>query len=260
LRVLHEQLMAASLATGSLEPTVRGHNYFDEYTRLVLAIARAGDARPFIPVEFWPHVPPPYAYTVEAQTSLQAITNLARERVKLFTERKLLLNRHYALLVAHLLVSPDEIHHARDIPPPYPWPFVVRLDPEDTPYLDVQPDIPEEQREGPAKRVAAALGGPFKQARALERGTTPAAVERRAQKRQAEVEVGKVGYELYPHHTLEGIVIHPRFMRAVAKIAETTTTGKRPAVTKPSTVLRYINLYIAAEGLPPLPRGRPRKH
>jgi hypothetical protein len=192
--------------------------------------------------------------------ALQAILNLAREQVGLFTAGKLLLNRHYALLVAHLLVNPQEVEHACDLPAPYPWPFVVRLDSEGTPYLDVQPDITEEQRAGPAKRVAAALGGPFKQARALERGTTPVAVDRRARKKQAQLEAGKVAYELYPRYTLEGIVTHPKFRQAVAEIAATTTTGKRPAVTTRSTVLRYINLYLAAEGRPPLPRGRPRKH
>jgi hypothetical protein len=97
LRVLHEDLMPEVRAAGNLNPVVRGDNFFDTYVGLVLAMARAGDPRPFVPVDLWPYVPPLHRYTREARMGLQAIVNLARERVGLFTERKLLLNRHYAL-------------------------------------------------------------------------------------------------------------------------------------------------------------------
>jgi hypothetical protein len=256
LRGLHEQLIAA-VAAGNVEHVVRGGTSFDAYMTLVLAMARASDDRPFVPVDLWPHVPPPCPYTAEARMALQAILNLVRESIGLFTPGKLLLNCHYRLLAAHLLVSHVEVQQARDLPPPYPWPFVIRLDAEDTPYLDRQPDLADEQRAA-ADRLETALRGSLKQAAPLPRGTRPAAVDRRAQKHQAQLEIGRVANELYKTKTPEAIVTHPTFTAALDDYRR--TTGTPLCIRSGKTVLRYINLYRQAEGLPPLRRGPQPSH
>jgi hypothetical protein len=152
---------------------------------------------------------------------LQAIVNLARERVGLFTERKLLLNRHYALLLGHLLAHPQEIRHACAIPPPYPWPFVIRLDSERTPSLDVQPDI---RRPLPdlARSLAGALHSSLRQAGpapygalAKAPGAQDTSVPRKRKglspERRRVAQVADRLMKLYPDLTLSAIRQHPLF-------------------------------------------------
>jgi hypothetical protein len=253
MRGLHEQFIAA-LAAGDVDHVLRGPTYFDAYVGLVLAMARAGDPQPFIPVDLWPSVPPPYPYSAEARMALQAILNLLREPIGLFTPGKLLLNAHYRLLAAHLLVSPEEIRQADALPTPYPWPFVIVLDAEGTPSLDRQPDLADEQRRA-ADRLESALRGSLKQAPPLPRGTRPAAVEKRTKKDQARFELGRVANELYKTTTPEAILAHPRFIAALEEARR--ATGATLHVGSADAVLRLITPYRQAVGLRLLPRGRP---
>ncbi len=141
---------------------------YDWYVNGVLGLAMPGDA-PFIPVDMWPWEPPRYTYTREAYSASQIVINLLRKGVGLFTPSDLTLNKHYALLIAHILLCPDDIVTAETIPDPYPWPFVIRRKAQGTPYVEVQVDAESGLRRA-AARVEGALHKSLQQAEPLPYG------------------------------------------------------------------------------------------
>ena len=195
-------------------------------------MASAGDARRLIPADLWPSIPPRYPHTDVTSTVFQCKINLAREQIGLCTKGKLLVNRHYTLLLAHLLVFPEEIHHARDIPPPYPWPFVIRLDAEGTPYLDRQADITK--RQWPlAKRIEKELQRQSKQAGRLPNRSLPKTAKtpdvslechEMSAKRRSVAEVVDRVMRLHPNKSWTFIRTHPLFEDAQVRAGTAINT------------------------------------
>ncbi len=198
-----------------------------DYEQLVITLACANE-KPFIPVDVWPSKPKPVEMPSEGHEVFQAAINVLRKEIGLFTPGKLRLNKHYNLLLAHLLLSPDEIHHAHDISVCYPWPFILRLDDEGSAHLERQRDITTSLQLA-ANKVERALFENEKQALRLARRASRKTVQKRNQHQDEQLSLGKIGYDLHtgPERiNYEGILIHPRFTSARERmVTKITTTG-----------------------------------
>ncbi len=165
-----------------------------DYEQLVIALACAND-KPFIPVDVWPDKPKPVEMPPEAHRVFQAVIDILRREIHLFTPGKLRLNKHYALLLAHLLLSPDEIHHAHDISVCYPWPFILRLDDEGSAHLERQRDITTDQQLA-ANMVERALFASEKQAPPMPRHPSRKAKAKRNEQQRELLQLGAIAYHL----------------------------------------------------------------
>jgi hypothetical protein len=114
---LHARIGQALTVEAKIEAAQR---YVAECHNVVLAMASAGDDRQLIPVDLWPHGPPPYPHTSVTTEVFVKLMFAACCDVDLLTRRRLLVNRHYYILLAHLLACPfpELIEHARNLPLP----------------------------------------------------------------------------------------------------------------------------------------------
>ncbi len=225
-----------------------------DYLNMVLAMAIAASA-PFVPVDIWPNIPPPAKLDPDARVAFQVIANTIREGAGVFTAGKVRRNKHYALLVAHLLFWPEEIRQGGDIfDLCYPWPFVIRIDEEGSPRLERQEDIRDEGW-GIAQRIEAALFDDARQVDRLPYGTSQTARSRRDMKAERRLFAGEIANRLYETNSAEEIAKLPAFTAAL-----TADGGAVVGTIKSGDgVRKLIRLYREANNLPPLPRGRPPK-
>jgi len=222
-----------------------------DYLNMVVAIATTA-AGPFVPVDLWPSVPPPVKLSPEGRLAFQVITNTMREGAGVFTSGKVRRNKHYALLIAHMLCWPEEIHTGADLLPDcYPWPFVIKIDEEGTPRLERQDDIRGEGW-GIAQRIETALFDEARQADPLPYGTHPATESRRGERSDRRLLAGEVAYRLRQEGVgLKVIRTHPEFVAALS-------APDGSIVGKPDTadgVWKIMNAYRQAHNLA---RPRPR--
>lgn len=227
-------------------------------TLLAMAIAAAG---PFVPVDLWPSVPRPVELAPEGRVAFQVVTNRLREGVGVFTPGKLHRNKHYYLLVAHMLCWPEPIEDGHDIIDwAYPWPFVIVLDEERTPRLQRQEDIRGEGWDI-AQRIETALFEEARQTDPLPYGASAAAVERHDRRHdraiRARVNVGRVVDRLYDEEQGK-----PGIFERIRKRDEFVAVWSNPDLQLANTddnIRAVRNDYRRAQGLPPVNRGRPRK-
>jgi hypothetical protein len=246
LRAAHEEWLTRTMAGDT--------SAMADCLNMVLAMAIAASA-PFVPVDVWPSVPPPAKLDPKARLAFQVIANTIREGAGVFTPGKLRRNKHYALLVAHLLFWPEEIGKGADIfDLCYPWPFVIKIDEEGSARLERQEDIRDEGWAA-AQRIEATL---FEDARQIDRlpyGTSPAAIDRRGMKAKRRLYAGEIANRLYETNDPEAIAKHSAFKAALAADGG-AVVGK---IGSGDRVLKLIRQYREANNLPRLPRGRPRK-
>jgi len=153
---------------------VPGTEAWSRYREMVLAMAWSA-ADYFVPVDFWPHKPPYGALNQKQQETFRDMLNTQRKVAGVFSPENLRANKHYALLFAHLIWCPDPIQDAaHPIAPPYPWPFVVRIEGRHK-YIERQEDIADNQWEI-AERIERKLFRDTKQARAY--GVSAASLQR----------------------------------------------------------------------------------
>ena len=225
-----------------------------DYLTMVLAMATTA-AGPFVPVDLWPSVPPPVTLSPEERLAFQVITNTIREGAGVFTAGKVRRNKHYALLVAHMLCWPEEIREGSDIfDSCYPWPFVIKVDEEGTPRLERQEDIRGEQWDI-AQRIETTLFEEARQADRLPHGASHTARGRRDMKAQRRLYAGEIANRLYDTMPPKTIAKHPAFKDAL--MADDGAAIGR--IESDDGVRKLIRLYREAHNLPPLPRGRPSK-
>jgi len=149
----------------------------------------------FVPVDFWPIIPPPAALDATGRVGFKVVHDTQRAQAKVFDPATVRANRHYGLLIGHLIVCPDPIHTAAEIPEPaYPWPFVIVLPTQATPRVERQEDIGHEQWKI-AERIERRLFKNAKQARVY--GASPAAVERHSKVARARQAAALVVCRLY---------------------------------------------------------------
>lgn len=156
---------------------VEGTHAWADYIEVVLAMTWAATGY-FVPIDFWPFVPPPATLDRTGRLGFEVVLNTQREAAGVFSPDSLRANKHYALLLAHLIWCPDPIHDAANlIAPPYPWPVVlVKRDAAETFRLERQEDIDDSQWEV-AERCERQLFREAKQTRAY--GVSAAAAGRR---------------------------------------------------------------------------------
>ncbi len=125
---------------------VEGTLAWADYIEIVLAMTWAASGY-FVPVDFWPFVPPPAKLDRTGHLGFEIVLNTQREAAGVFSPDNLRANKHYALLLSHLIWCPDPIHDAANlIAPPYPWPVVlVKRDAAETVRLERQEDIGDSQ-------------------------------------------------------------------------------------------------------------------
>ena len=225
-----------------------------DYLNTVLAMATTA-AGPFVPVDLWPSVPRPAAVSLKGHLAFQVVTNTIREGAGVFTLGKLRRNKHYGLLVAHMLCWPEPIEDASQIlEPGYPWPFIIKVDEEGTPRLERQEDIRGEQWDI-AQRIETALFEDARQVDRLPHGASHTAKSRRDMKVERRLFAGEIANRLYDTIPPEAIAKHAAFKAALM-------TDDGPAIGRIASgdgVRKLIRLYREAHNLPPLPRGRPPK-
>jgi len=225
-------------------------NYLDA----VLAIARTA-AGPFIPIDVWPSVPRPTNLDHRGQVVFQVVANKMREGAGVFTPGKLRRNKHYFLLMAHVLLWPEEIRAGSDIIDLcYPWPFVIVLDEERTPRLQRQEDIRGEGWDI-AQRIETTLFEDARQADDLPYGASPTAVERRERVTRARLDAGRVVDRLYDEEQGK-----PGIIERIRKHRDFEAVWSNPdlqLVGVDDNIRAVRNEYRRAQGLPPVNRGRP---
>ncbi len=225
-----------------------------DYLNMVLAMATTA-AGPFVPVDLWPSVPPPVKLSPEGHLAFQVITNTIREGAGVFTPGKLRRNKHYYLLVGHLLCWPEEIREGSDIIDPcYPWPFVIKIDEEGSPRLERQEDIRGEQWDI-AQRIEMTLFEDARQVDRLPYGTSQTAKSRRDMKAERRLFAGEIANRLYETNGAEEIAENPAFTAALTA-DDGSVVGR---IGSGDGVRKLIRLYRETNNLPPLPRGRPPK-
>ncbi len=225
-----------------------------DYLNMVLAMATTA-AGPFVPVDLWPSVPPPVKLSPEGRLAFQVITNTIREGAGVFTPGKLRRNKHYYLLVGHVLCWPEEIREGSDIIDPcYPWPFVIKVDEEGSPRLERQEDIRGEQWDI-AQRIEMTLFEDARQVDRLPYGTSQTAKTRRDIKVERRLLAGEIANRLYETMDPETIAKHPAFKTALTA-DDGSVVGR---IDSGDGVLKLIRHYRGTHNLPPLPRGRPQK-
>lgn len=225
-----------------------------DYLNMVLAMATT-TAGPFVPVDLWPSVPPPVKLSPEGRLAFQVITNTIREGAGVFTPGKLRRNKHYHLLIAHMLCWPEEIREGSDIIDPcYPWPFVIKIDEEGSPRLERQEDIRGEQWDI-AQRIEMTLFEDARQVDRLPYGTSQTAKSRRDMKAERRLFAGEIANRLYETNSAEEIAENPAFTAALTA-DDGSVVGR---IKSGDGVRKLIRLYRETNNLPPLPRGRPPK-
>lgn len=240
-------MFAAARTTG--DTTVLG-----AYLNAVLALATTA-AGPFVPVDLWPSMPPVYTLPRKGQFAFDVAANKMREGAHVFTPGKLRRNKHYFLLIAHLLLWPEEVHAGADLLPHcYPWPFIIKIDEEGTPRLERQEDIRGEGWDI-AQRIEMTLFEDTRQVDRLPYGTSQTAKSRRDIKVERRLLAGEIANRLYDTMDPETIAKHPAF-----KVALTADDGSVVGrIDSGDGVLKLIRHYRGTHNLPPLPRGRPQK-
>jgi len=227
-----------------------------DYLNMVLAMATTA-AGPFVPVDLWPSVPPPVKLSPEGRLAFQVITNTIREGAGVFTPGKLRRNKHYFLLMAHVLLWPEEIRAGSDIIDLcYPWPFVIVLDEERTPRLQRQEDIRGEGWDI-AQRIETTLFEDARQADDLPYGASPTAVERRERVTRARLDAGRIVDRLYDEEQGK-----PGIIERIKERGEFVAVWSNldPQLADTADNIRAVRKeYRRALGLPPVNRGRPRK-
>jgi len=227
-----------------------------DYLNAVLAMAIAA-AGPFVPVDLWPSVPRPINLDHRGQVAFQVAAIRMRDGVGVFTPGKLCRNKHYALLVAHAILWPDEIHAGADLLPDcYPWPFVIKLDEEGSPRLERQEDIRGEGWDL-AQRIETALFAVARQADDLPYGASAASVERRERGTRARLDAGRIVDRLYDEEQGK-----PGIIERIKKHRDFKAVWSNPdlqLVGVDDNIRAVRNEYRRAQGLPPVNRGRPRK-
>ncbi len=237
---------------------VEGTDAWIAYLGTVLAMAWEATGY-FVPVDFWPFIPPPAAIDATGHTGFKVVHDTQRAQAKVFDPATVRANRHYGLLIGHLIVCPDPIHTAAEIPEPaYPWPFVIVLSAGATPRVERQEDIGHGQWKI-AERIERRLFKNAQQARVY--GASPAAVERQAKVARARQDAARVVCRLYDEGRQSGkasgaiignIIRHDDF------IAACSVPGAEVGVTE-RTVRALHKEGRLARG-EPLPRsGRPTK-
>ncbi len=164
-----------------------GTQAWAEYVEIVLAMTWAATGY-FVPIDFWPFIPPPVPLDRKGHIGFEVILNTQREVAGVFSPENLRANKHYFLLLAHLIWCPDPINDASHlIAPPYPWPFLLKQDEVKTFRLERQEDIGDTQWKI-AEQIERKLFRDAKQARAY--GVSAASRERQREKqdRMAPVE------------------------------------------------------------------------
>lgn len=217
-----------------------------DYLNMVLAMAIAAST-PFVPVDVWPDVPPPAKLDPKARLAFQVIANTIREGAGVFTPGKLRRNKHYALLVAHLLFWPEEIRQGADIfELCYPWPFIIRIDEEGSARLDRQEDIRDEGWDI-AQRIETTLFEHARQADPLPYGTSSLAINRRKETANRRLAAGSIGYRLRQEGVkFDEIAKRPEFVAALK--APDDFTVRDPL--KGNGVWRLVDAYGKVNNLP----------
>jgi len=124
---------------------VEGTQAWADYVELVLGMTWAATGY-FAPVDFWPFVPPPVPLDQGGHTSFRDILNGQRLVASVFSLDNLRANKHYGLLLAHLIWCPDHIDDAAQLMAPlYPWPLVLKQDEVGILRLERQEDIGDSQ-------------------------------------------------------------------------------------------------------------------
>jgi len=227
-----------------------------DYLNMVLALATTA-AGPFVPVDLWPSVPRPAAVSLKGHLAFQVVTNTIREGAGVFTLGKLRRNKHYGLLVAHMLCWPEPIEDASQIlEPGYPWPFIIKVDEEGTPRLERQEDIRGEQWDI-AQRIETTLFEDARQADDLPYGASPTAVERRERVTRARLDAGRIVDRLYDEEQGK-----PGIIERIKERGEFVAVWSNldPQLADTADNIRAVRKeYRRALGLPPVNRGRPRK-
>jgi hypothetical protein len=259
LKALMQQVACAQTAA---EQWAAADRYVREYEQLVLAIASAGDRRRLLPVDLWPYKPPRYEHTDETSLTFPLFFNVLRDKLGLFTEDFLLVNRHYTIMLAHVVVHPARITQASDLPVPYPWPFVIRVDQEETPALDRQHDLTTKQ-DKLADRIDRALRASPKQG---GRATYGAQSERWSQRGRARYNAGAKAYRLTERYVMAAIPGSPEFKENKEELeAAGVEVPTEEGTYSSDSVRKWVSQLIedfreTHPGLPPPRRGRPRRH
>lgn len=166
---------------------IDGTQAWAEYVEIVLAMTWAATGY-FVPIDFWPFIPPPVPLNQTGHRGFRDVLNGQRLVAGVFSLDNLRANKHYALLLAHLIWCPDPIDDAAHlIAPPYPWPFLLKQDEVKTFRVERQEDIGDTQWKI-AEQIERKLFRDAKQARAY--GVSAASRERQKEKqdRMAPVE------------------------------------------------------------------------
>lgn len=229
------------------------------YFGLVRAIVAANSERsiPFVPVDLpaalWPHDTQPVALFDASLTAFHIAGNILRDEAGVFTPGKLRVNKHYTLLIAHMLCWHKEIRDAKQIIRAYPWPFVVRIDEEGTPRVDRQPDIRGDQWDL-ASRIERTLFDSIQQTGALAYGTHPTTMAKGKERADQRLVAGGVAYRLRQDGVKGNAICKTKTFVDALTMSDGSVIG---APTKASGVWRYIDDYRKANNLPPPKPGEP---
>ncbi len=173
---------------------VEGTQAWAEYVEIVLGMTWAATGY-FVPIDFWPFIPPPIPLNQTGHRGFRDVLNGQRLVAGVFSLDNLRGNKHYALLLAHLIWCPDPIDDAAHlIAPPYPWPFLLKHDEVKTFRLERQEDIGHAQWQI-AERIERRLFKNAQQARVY--GTSTASQERQAKIVVARQEAARIVCQHY---------------------------------------------------------------
>lgn len=212
-----------------------------------------------VPVDVWPWIPPRYTDERkdyyegfrEVLDGVRMVLRGIRDDIGLFTPGRWRLNRHYDLLLAHLLLWPDNLKRASQIPDPYPWPFILRLDKENAAHLERQRDITTSLQLA-ADRVERALFEGEKQAPPLARRASRKTLQKRDQRKDDRLRLGDIGYHLNSGRfpiKYEAILEHSKFIEA--------QKAMKTKITSTGALSTAIHAYCKANNLPLPEQGRP---
>jgi len=233
---------------------VEGTLAWADYIEIVLAMTWAASGY-FVPVDFWPFVPPPAKLDRTGHLGFEIVLNTQREAAGVFSPDNLHANKHYGLLLAHLIWCPDHIDDAAQLMAPlYPWPFVLKRDEVGILRLERQEDIGDSQWPI-AERIERRLFKDAKQVRVY--GVSAASDARQEKMTRTRLDTGRVVDHLYDE--LRGAPdIWGQVKKRLAQMGAWNVS--KLGITDTEDNLRAVrNDYRASQGLPPAERGRPRK-
>lgn len=237
---------------------VPGTEAWSRYREMVLAMAWSA-ADYFVPVDFWPDAPPRTFLDQSQRVIFEVILNTQREVAGVFSPDRLRSNKHYYLLLAHLIWCPAPITEGNvaDIIAPYPWPFVIRHDEMNIPRMEPQEDLGPDM-EVTAMRVHRDLQRDARQA-ARTYDVSRAEVERRERVKQARLDAGRVANILYKEYERQG---KDNIIARIMKHDDFKKMCRRPGaeinITRRNVQLLRKEYLEAIEGYSPK-RGRPTK-